>query len=46
MAFALVYTGEHYVGDVVLGWAYCAAVYLALERGFARRTAAVQLGPA
>ena len=23
MAFALVYTAEHYVADILLGWAYC-----------------------
>jgi hypothetical protein len=35
MAFTLVYTGEHYVFDVLLGWVYAAAVYgavVALER--------------
>jgi hypothetical protein len=35
MGFTLVYTGEHYVFDVVLGWLYAAAVYgavLGLER--------------
>jgi membrane-associated phospholipid phosphatase len=26
MAFALVYTGEHYVSDVVIGWAYAGGV--------------------
>lgn len=31
MAFALVYTGEHYVADIVAGWVYCAAVYAAVE---------------
>ena len=30
MAFALVYLGEHYVVDVVLGWAYCLAVYVGI----------------
>jgi membrane-associated phospholipid phosphatase len=35
MGFTLVYTGEHYVFDVVLGWAYAVGVYsavLAFER--------------
>jgi membrane-associated phospholipid phosphatase len=31
MAFALVYTGEHYVVDVLAGWIYCIAVYAAVE---------------
>ena len=26
MAFALVYTGEHYVADVVIGWLYAGGV--------------------
>jgi hypothetical protein len=32
MAFALVYAGEHYVVDVLAGFAYCLAVYLCVER--------------
>jgi membrane-associated phospholipid phosphatase len=35
MGFTLVYTGEHYVFDVVLGWVYAVCVYsavLAFER--------------
>jgi membrane-associated phospholipid phosphatase len=32
MAFALVFTGEHYVSDIVLGWIYCVGVYAAVER--------------
>ena len=35
MAFALVYAGEHYVCDIVLGWIYTVAVYAAVERGAA-----------
>jgi hypothetical protein len=31
MAFALVYTGEHYFVDVLAGWIYCIAVYAAVE---------------
>ena len=30
MGFTLVYTGEHYVFDVVLGWAYAVGVYSAV----------------
>ena len=30
MAFALVYTGEHYVADIVAGWIYCVVVYVAI----------------
>jgi membrane-associated phospholipid phosphatase len=29
MAFSLVYSGEHYVSDILLGWAYAVAVLLA-----------------
>jgi len=36
MAFALVYTGEHYVADIVAGWIYCVAVYAAIEWATAR----------
>lgn len=32
MAFALVYTGEHYVVDIVAGWIYCLIVYFTVER--------------
>jgi len=40
MAFTLVYAGEHYVFDVLLGWIYAVAVYgavTAIERAWARR---------
>jgi hypothetical protein len=37
MAFALVYSGEHYVIDIVLGWVYCVAIYFAVERAAATR---------
>jgi membrane-associated phospholipid phosphatase len=40
MAFTLVYGGEHYVFDVLLGWIYAVAVYsavTAIERASARR---------
>ncbi len=39
MAFALVYSGEHYACDIVLGWIYCLVVYAATERTFAALTA-------
>jgi hypothetical protein len=32
MAFTLVYTAEHYVIDIVLGWAFAAAVMFAINR--------------
>jgi hypothetical protein len=34
MAFALVYSGEHYVVDIVAGWIACVVVYVAVERVF------------
>src|SRR5689334_314355 len=40
MAFTLVYAGEHYVFDVLLGWIYAVVVYsavTAIERARARR---------
>ena len=33
----LVYTGEHYVVDCVLGWIYAVAVFLAVRWWFDRR---------
>jgi hypothetical protein len=38
MAFTLVYTGEHFVFDILLGWIYAAAV-VAMTRSFNRRRA-------
>ncbi|MEU0495246.1 phosphatase PAP2 family protein [Mycobacterium sp. NPDC006124] len=38
MAFTLVYTAEHYVVDVLLGWALAAVVVAVLHRYEARRT--------
>jgi hypothetical protein len=38
MTFALVYTAEHYVVDILLGWVYCVVAYLAVNWG-ARRLA-------
>jgi membrane-associated phospholipid phosphatase len=32
MGIALVYTGEHYVADILVGWAYVAAVVLVERR--------------
>ena len=43
MTFVLVYSGEHYVTDVLLGWALAALVSLAawrVERWIAARRAA------
>ena len=42
MAFALVYTAEHYVVDVLLGWVYAVAAFVAVGAGarlLARRRA-------
>lgn len=39
MAFTLVYTAEHYVIDILLGWALAAAVIIALDRYTAWRRA-------
>jgi hypothetical protein len=50
MAFAVVYTGEHYVSDVLLGWTYTGATLLGLryaERAWeARGTRRGSLAPA
>ena len=43
MAFLLVYSGEHYVSDILLGWLYAAAVIAAVawvRRRWARRPTA------
>ena len=32
MGFALVYSGEHYAVDIVLGWIYAVAAYVGVER--------------
>lgn len=39
MAFALVYSGEHYVVDVLLGWIYAVVAFWGVRRAFARWTA-------
>lgn len=36
MAFALVYTGEHYVSDIVVGWLYAGGVFAAVNAVRAR----------
>ena len=36
MAFALVYTGEHFVIDVLLGWLYATVVFVVGNRLFDR----------
>jgi membrane-associated phospholipid phosphatase len=44
MTFTLVYTGEHYVADVLVGWLYVALTFLVVglgERWWARRRAAL-----
>jgi membrane-associated phospholipid phosphatase len=47
MAFSLVYTGEHYVFDVVLGWVYAVAVYaLVMLYERSRAESGGQAGPA
>ena len=38
MAFALVYTAEHYFSDILLGWAYCLVAYFGVN-WFAARLA-------
>jgi membrane-associated phospholipid phosphatase len=40
MGFALVYTSEHYVSDVVVGWLYAAGALVVVERVFRRRASA------
>jgi membrane-associated phospholipid phosphatase len=37
MAFALVYTAEHYVVDILFGWALAAIVLLVIGRLESRR---------
>lgn len=36
MAFALVYSGEHYVADILLGWLYAAVTVWGVRKAFAR----------
>lgn len=37
MGFALVYSGEHYVVDVIAGWAYAVAALLTVDYAYDRR---------
>jgi membrane-associated phospholipid phosphatase len=49
MAFALVYSGEHYVVDCIAGWVYASAAFVVVDRAFdrrARRTVALEPEPA
>jgi hypothetical protein len=46
MAFTLVYTAEHYVIDIVLGWAFAAAVICAINRYDAWRRERTRIGTA
>jgi membrane-associated phospholipid phosphatase len=44
MTFTLVYTGEHYVADVLVGWLYVALTFIVVglgERWWERRRAAL-----
>jgi hypothetical protein len=45
MAFALVYSAEHYVTDILLGWALAAVVMLVLNAITARRSRTVPVKP-
>ena len=44
MAFALVYTAEHYVVDILLGWAYTLIAVWAVD-SVADRTATAAMRP-
>jgi membrane-associated phospholipid phosphatase len=47
MAFALVYSGEHYVVDCIAGWVYAAGSFVAVNLWFERRSRrALALEPA
>ena len=47
MAFALVYSGEHYVVDCVAGWVYAVATFVAVNVVFeSARAASRALEPA
>jgi membrane-associated phospholipid phosphatase len=43
MAFALVYSGEHYVVDCIAGWVYACATFYAVNRLFAWRAQRVRV---
>jgi membrane-associated phospholipid phosphatase len=40
MGFTLVYFGEHYVVDILAGWLYAVAAYIAVEYVANRKAAA------
>jgi membrane-associated phospholipid phosphatase len=42
MAFALVYSGEHYIVDCIAGWLYATAAFVAVNLWFERRTQRVR----
>lgn len=46
MSLTLVYTGEHYVADVILGWLYAIVTYVAVDRAFAWRARRARSGAA
>ncbi|NUR76936.1 MAG: inositol phosphorylceramide synthase [Thermoleophilia bacterium] len=47
MAFALVYSGEHYLVDIIAGWAYAVVTFFVVSLWFERRARrAVALEPA
>ena len=37
MAFTLVYTADHFVFDILLGWTYATIVFVARPSGVAKR---------
>jgi membrane-associated phospholipid phosphatase len=43
MGFALVYSGEHFVVDVIAGWAYAVLAFGSVEWAFARRAERARL---
>lgn len=43
MAFALVYSGEHFVVDCIAGWIYAVSTFLSVEWVFARRAQRVRM---
>jgi membrane-associated phospholipid phosphatase len=46
MAFALVYSGEHYVVDCIAGWLYAIVTFVVVNLFFDRRAARTRLAPA
>ncbi len=45
MVAVLVYGAEHYVSDILLGWAYTLVVFWAWNRHWARRDREAQAAP-